>query len=110
MIPKIRDVLSSEQIVQICTDASFKLYCKEKYCPHYKECNNKEVVYVRCEDAMISYFDSEETEASYLLRRLEEEKDKLITFDTMHNINAMDQIDLFNDLIKYINKKESAEN
>lgn len=109
---KIKEKLSGDLIVSICTDCSFKPYCRIEYCPHYEECySDVECIYPKCEDAMAIYFDSEETEeteVSYLLRRLEEEKDSLITFDLMYNNEASDRIELFNKLIEYINKKELA--
>lgn len=107
---KIKDILSGEQIVQICTDVDFKPYCRKEYCPHYNGCKSKGNAYIHCEDAMANYFESEETEVSYLLRRLEEEKDKLITFNVLDDKEGMERINLFNRLIQYIKEKESIEN
>lgn len=107
---KIKEKLSGELIVQICTDWRLRPYCKKIYCPHYIDCENRDMSYGYCEEAMANYFDAEETEASYLLRRLEEKKDGLITIEAVNNPIVLDKIEFINRLIDYINKKESAEN
>ena len=107
---KIKEKLTGEQIVQICTDWQLSPYCKKAYCPHYIDCENCVISHGDCEKAMANYFDAEETEASYLLRRLEEEKDGLITIEAINNPAVIDKIEFIDELIDYINKKESAEN
>ena len=109
---KIKETLSGEEIVKLCChpEENKSFYCNKKYCSIYNDCKNKKINYIYCEVAISNYLDSEETEAKYLLRRLEEEKDKSITFETVNNLTVLDKIEFINRLIDYIKKKESAEN
>lgn len=108
---KNKEALTGEQIVDMCLGSDyFNPYCKQSCCIYYEDCSNKNSFSVNCEDAMATYLDSEETQADNLLRRLAEEENKLINLDIIHDVKAMKQIELFDEIINYIREKESAEN